>query len=92
MGFSVYHKNIQICIINLGYSYKQWALKHEKTCISKCLSYGYNEHTMIKCSGFCNAYHYECLKKWLEITKKPSEKQDDELICNIWQLCLYLRN
>ena len=54
--------------------------------------YGYNKQPMIKCSGCHNAYHYECWKKRVWITKKALEKQDNELTCNIWQLHLYLRN
>ena len=53
----------------------------QKFVFQTCLSYEYNEHAMIKCNGCHNACHYESLKK-----------QDDELICNIWQLCLYPRN
>ena len=44
-------------------------------------------------SVFCqNAHHYDCLEKETGITKQDLEKQENKLICNIGQPCLYLRN
>ena len=78
--------------IDLGYIYKKWALKNEKSCIASCESYGYYKDTMIKCRGCHNSYHYKCLEKETGITKKDLEKQDNKLMCNIGQPCMYLRN
>ena len=35
--------------------------------------------------------YIECLEKEIGITKQDLEKQDNKLICNIEQPCLYLR-
>ena len=78
--------------IDFGVVYKKWALKNEKTCIPTCKTYGYNKRTMIKCSGCQNSYHYKCLEKETGITKEDLKKQNNKLICNIGQPCLYLRN
>ena len=86
------HNEKLLRAIDLGYIYKKWALQNEKSCIATCDSYGYNKDTMIKCSGCQHAYHYDCLEKETGITKQDLEKQDNKLICNIGQPCLYLRN
>merc|ERR1711991_375424 len=78
--------------IDFGMVYKQWALQHEKTCVPTCQTYGHDKKTMIKCSGCQNSYHWKCLQKETRITKEQIEKQNNKLICNIGQPCLYLRN
>ena len=87
-----HHNEKLLHSIDLGYIYKKWALKNEKTCIPTCHSYGYNSKTMIKCSGCHNAYHYDCLEQETGITLEHLKKHDNKLMCNIGQPCLYLRN
>ena len=78
--------------INLDYVYKKWALKNKKTCIPTCQSHGYNKETMIKCKGCHNACHYKCLEKETRITKQYLKSNNNELMCNVGQSCLHLRN
>ena len=62
-----------------------------KKCVATCQTYGYDKKTMIKCGGYHNSYHYKCLQKRTCIAKKDLERQQNELMCNIGQPCLYLR-
>ena len=78
--------------VDLGLVYKKWALANEKTCIPSCKGYGFDKRTMIQCSGCKTSYHYDCLYKETGITRKQIEQQNNKLICNIGQPCLYLRN
>ena len=86
------HNEKLLHAIDFGVVYKKWALKNEKTCIPTCKTYGYHKNTMIKCSGCQNAYHYKCLEKETGITSEDLKRQNNTLMCNIGQPCLYLRN
>lgn len=78
--------------VDLGIVYKKWAMKHEKTCIPTCKTFGYDKVNMIKCSGCQTSYHYKCLFEETGITKEMIKAQNNKLLCNIGQPCLYLRN
>ena len=68
------HTTKLLVSISLGYIYRKWDLKNEKNCMPTCNTYGYDRDTRIKCDGCHHAYHYLCLKKETEMTKKRFTK------------------
>ena len=75
-----------------GSKYENWRLKHEKTCISNCSTYGYDKETMLQCDGCKGFYHPSCISKDPEQIEKMNKMIQNNKRGNVFFFCNKTKN